>query len=155
VVGRSYLVILSYIKADWAEKAKIPCLWGLAIIQVFHLLVFILAVWYRFLPSVWIILLLSFSCGAGVGIFYVNAVAFFKVKFEGPEKEFAMGYLLVAMIAGVLAAALHGLYIEPILREHCTMILNNTGLCFTRSHSSYRLTSSYHVDNSYNVEIPS
>ncbi|CAH3190300.1 unnamed protein product, partial [Porites evermanni] len=142
VVGRSYLVILSYIKADWAEKAKIPCLWGLAIIQVFHLLFFILAVWYRFLPNVWIILLLSFSCGAGIGVFYVNAVAFFKVKFEGPEKEFAMGYLIVAIIAGVLAAALLGLYIEPVLREHCTMILNNAGLCFTRSHSSYRLTSS-------------
>ena len=155
VVGRSYLVILSYIKAEWAEKAKIPCLWGLAIIQVFHLLFFILAVWYRFLPSVWIILLLSFSCGAGVGVFYVNAVAFFKVKFEGPEKEFAMGYLIVAIIAGELAAALLGLYIEPVLREHCTMILNNTGLCFTRSHSSYRLTSSCHVDNSYHVEIPS
>ena len=31
-VGRSYLVILSYIKAEWAEKAKIPCLWGLAIV---------------------------------------------------------------------------------------------------------------------------
>ena len=104
---------------------------------------------------IWIILLLSFSCGAGVGVFYVNAVAVFKVKFEGPEKEFAMGYLIVAIIAGELAAALLGLYIEPVLREHCTMILNNTGLCFTRSHSSYRLSSSCHVDNGYRVEIPS
>lgn len=91
VVGRSYLVILSYIKADWAEKAKVPCLWGLAIIQVFHLLFFILAVWYRFLPSVWIILLLSFSCGAGVGVFYVNAVAFFKVKFEDLKRSSPWG----------------------------------------------------------------
>ena len=66
-----------------------------------------------------------------------------------------MGYLIVAIIAGELAAALLGLYIEPVLREHCTMILKNAGLCFTRSSSSDRLTSSCHVDNSYYVEIPS
>lgn len=66
-----------------------------------------------------------------------------------------MGYLTVAITAGVLAAALLGLYIEPILREHCTMILNNSGVCFTRSSSSDRLTSSCHVDNSFHVEIPS
>lgn len=65
-----------------------------------------------------------------------------------------MGYLIVTIIAGILSEALLGLYIEPVLGEYCTMILKNTDLCFTRSLSRDRLTSSCHVANSYHVEIP-
>ena len=142
VVGRSYLVVLSYMKAEWAEKAKFPYLWVLGIIQIIFLLFFILAAWYRFLPSVWIVLLLTFISGLEVGAFYVNALVFFRDSFEGHSQEFVMGYIPVAIAGGVLASGLLGLYIEPFLLEHCTMVENNTDVCFTRSHSLDMFTSS-------------
>ena len=142
VVGRSYIVVLSYIKADWAEKAKFPYLWVLSIIEVVHLLFFILAAWYRFLPNVWIVMLFVFTCGVAIGVLYVNALTFFRDRFEGRFQQFAMGYILVAVCGGTFAAAMMGLYTEPLLREHCTMLVNNTDFCFTRSKILDRFTSS-------------
>ena len=141
VRGRSYLVVLSCIKAEWAEKAKFPHLWVLSMIQVVLLLFFILAAWYRFLPSVWIVLLLSFTCGVAIGVLYVNSVAFFRDNFKDRYREFVMGYVIVALGVGMFVAALMGLYTEPLLLEHCTMFVNNTDLCFTRSKSLDRFTS--------------
>ena len=141
VVGRSYLVALSYIKAEWAEKAKFPHLWILSTIEVIHLLFFILASWYRFVPNVWIVLLLIFTSGAVIGVLYVNNVIFFRTEFEDRYKEFAMGYIVVAIPGGVFTAALLGLYTEPILREHCTMFITNSDFCFTRSLSLDGFTS--------------
>ena len=141
VVGRSYLVVLSYIKAEWAEKAKFPYLWVLSTIEVMLLLFFVFAAWYRFITSVWIVLLLLFVNGAVFGLAYVNAIAFFKDSFKDSYEEFAMGFFLVAITGGVFASALLGLYVEPILREHCTMSINNSDVCFTRSKSRDRFTS--------------
>ena len=142
MTGRCHLVLLSYIKAEWAEKAKFPYLWLLAIIQIVFLVFFILATWYRFLPSVWVVLLLTFISGLEVGAFFINALAFFRDRFEGHFQEFVMGYVTVATNGGVLACALLGLYIEPLLLEHCTMVENNTDSCFTRSHSLDAFSSS-------------
>ena len=141
VVGRSYLVALSYIKSKWAEKVKFPYLWVLSTIEVMHLLFFVLAAWYRFLPSVWIVLVLVFGCGAATGLTYVNAIAYFRDSFKDHHKEFAMGFFSVAVTGGLFASALLGLYVEPILRQHCTMFANNTDFCFTRSRSLDRFTS--------------
>jgi len=133
VVGRSYHVALSYIKPEWAEKAKFPYLWVLSTIEVMHLLFFVLAAWYRFLPSVWIVLLLSFTGGVTIGVFFVNVLAFFRDRFEDRYKEFAMGYIVVAMGGGTFTASLVGLVIEPLLRRHCMLLLNSDDYCFTRS----------------------
>jgi len=141
VVGRSYLVALSYVKPEWAEEAKFPYLWVPSTIEATLLLFFVLAAWYRFLPSVWIVLLLVFASGAVVGVTYVNAVTYFRDSFKDRDKEFAMGFFLVAITGGVFASALLGLYVEPILREHCTMFTNNSDFCFTRSKSLDRFTS--------------
>lgn len=35
MVGRSYLLVLSYIKKDWGEKAKFPYLWVLCLVFCF------------------------------------------------------------------------------------------------------------------------
>lgn len=142
MTGRSYLVVLSYIKAEWAEKAKFPYLWVLAIIQIVFLVFFILAAWYRFLPNVWIVLLLTFISGLEVGAVFINALVLLRDRFEGHSQEFVMGYFAVAINGGVLACALLGLYIEPLLLEHCTMVENNTDVCFTRSPSLDAFTSS-------------
>ena len=141
VVGRSYLVALSYVKPEWAEKAKFPYLWVLSMIEAMLLLLLVLAAWYRFLPSVWIVLLLVFASAAVVGVTYVNAITYFRDSFKDRDKEFAMGFFPVAVTGGIFASALLGLYVEPILREHCTMFTNNSDFCFTRSKSLNRFTS--------------
>lgn len=133
VVGRSYLVVLSYVKAEWAEKAKFPYLWVLSTIEVMHLLFFVFSAWYRFLPSVWIVLVLSFTGGVTIGVFFVNALAFFRDRFDDRYKEFAMGYIVVAMGGGTFTASLVGLVTEPLLRRHCMVLLKNDDYCFTRS----------------------
>ena len=141
VVGRSYLLALSYIKPEWAEKAKFPYLWVLSTIEAILLLFFVLAAWYRFLPNVWIVLLLLFASGAVVGVTYANAITYFRDCFQDRHKEFAMGFFPVALTGGVFASALLGLYVEPMLREHCTIFTNNSDFCFTRSKSVNRFTS--------------
>lgn len=141
VVGRSYLAILSFVKVDWTEKAKFPYLWVLAGIQVALLLLFIMAAWYRFLKSVWTVVVILFIRGVAIGVTYVNALAFFRDRFEEPYREFAMGYILVSVGAGAFVAALVGLTTEPILFEHCKTSVNNTKLCFTRSRSLDRFSS--------------
>ena len=86
-------------------------------------------------------LLLVFVSGAVFGLTYVNAIAFFRDRFKDNCEEFAMGFFLVAITGGVFASALFGLYVEPILREHCTLLINNSDFCFTRSKSIDRFTS--------------
>ena len=125
VVGRSY-----------------PYPWIMCLVQIMDLLFLVLAAWYRFLSSVWIVLLLVFISGVVVGAFYVNTVIFFRNCFQERYREFAMGYIIVGLHAGVLTAAMLGLYIEPLLREHCMTLVDNTDFCFTRSQSSNGFTSS-------------
>ncbi|XP_015755812.1 PREDICTED: protein BTN1-like [Acropora digitifera] len=141
VVGRSYLVMLSIIKPDWVEKAKFSYLWVFAVIQAALLLFFILAAWYRFLTSIWIVVVISFFRGVVIGVAYVNALAFFRDRFEGPHREFAMGYILVSIGLGSFVAALMGLITEPLLLDHCKTLVNKTDLCFTRARSLDRFSS--------------
>ena len=140
VIGRSYLVVLCYLRPELAERAKLPHLWILSSVEVAHLLFFFFAAWYRFLPSVWIVLIVSFTGGVTIGVLYVNALALFSDRFEGRYKEFAMGYAVVSMAGGTFAAGLLGLFIEPKLRRHCILLLKTDEYCFTRSKAIENIT---------------
>lgn len=143
VLGRSYLFALSFIKEEWIEKVKFrPYLWIPAAIQVAMLVVLIFAAWYRYLTNVWFVLLILFSSGLDIGGLYGIALTFFRGRFVEPYREFAMGYIIIALDAGVLAAALISLIIEPLLLKHCQMVSpSNTEVCFTRSTSLERFNS--------------
>ena len=104
-------------------------------VQTMYLLFLVLAAWYRFLSSVWIVLLLVFISGIVAGVLYVNVVTFFRNLFQKRYMEFAMGYSAVAWGGGMLTAAMLGLYTEPLLRKHCRTLMDNTDLCLTRSQS--------------------
>ena len=140
VLGRSYLVVLSCIKAEWAASAKLPYLCVLSAIEVAHLLFFVLAAWFRFLASVWVVLSLSLTGGVTIGVLFVNALMVFRESFEERYKEFAMGYGVVSMGGGTLTAAVLGLFIEPIIRQHCMALLTNDDFCFTRSKAVENIT---------------
>lgn len=142
MMGRSYLVTLTYIKEEWVENANFPYLWVLTTIEAMLLVFFALTAWYRFLPSVWVVFLPLFICGAAIGVFYVNAMMFFRNSLKDRYQEFAMSYISVPLGGGLLAAGLLGLYTESFLREHCIVFASNTDFCFTRSKSVDRFTSS-------------
>ena len=73
-------------------------------VQTMYLLFLVLAAWYRFLSSVWIVLLLVFISGIVAGVLYVNVVTFFRNLFQKRYMEFAMGYSAVACGGGMLTA---------------------------------------------------
>ena len=104
-------------------------------VQTMYLLFLVLAAWYRFLSSVWIVLLLVFISGIVTDVLYVNVVTFFRNLFQKRYMEFAMGYSAVAWGGGMLTAAMLGLYTEPLLRKHCPTLMDNTDFCLTRSRS--------------------
>lgn len=65
-------------------------------VQTMYLLFLVLAAWYRFLSSVWIVLLLVFISRIVADVLYVNVVTFFRNLFRKRYMEFAMGYSAVA-----------------------------------------------------------
>lgn len=141
VAGRSYLVVVSLIRPDMVPRLKTQRLWILSAIEVSHLLFFVLASWYRFLPSVTVVLVLSFTGGVTIGVLFINALSLFSDTFESKYREFVMGYAVVAMGCGSLSAALMGLVVEPWLRNHCKYFMKSDDYCFTRSKAVDSITS--------------
>ena len=141
VVGRSYLALVSLVRPEFVPRLKTQRLWVLSAIEVMHLLFFVLASWYRFLPSVTLVLILSFTGGLTVGVLFINALSLFSHTFEPKYREFVMGYAVVAMGCGSFSAALMGLIVEPRLRSHCEYLMKSDDYCFTRSKAVESITS--------------
>lgn len=105
----------------------------LAAIPVVQAIFFLVSTWYRVVPSLWINWLLCFVMGTTAGMTFTNS---FRVITTAATPTH--GYLLVicatvAESAGVLTAGLLGLYVEPILKEHCLQAFGNHTWCLTRS----------------------
>lgn len=141
VLGRSYCIVVSYVKPDWEPNPTWRQLWALSILESFHLVFFILESWYRFLPGVGITLCLCLTAGVVIGVLFNNVLVFFRDAVDEKQREFIMGYSVTAMGAGILSAALIGLLVEPWLRGHCMYSFKNSGYCFTRSSSLKDVTS--------------
>ena len=136
LVGRSYGLILSCIKSDIDPYTRHT--WVLTAFLASDLIFLVFASWFRFLPSVWIILVVAFFVGAVVGALYVNSVATVgKNEASRASREFARAFVLNATSTGILLAALLGLFAEPLLREHCQHVAIETEYCFTRSSSPW------------------
>ena len=141
VMGRSYCVVVSYFRPSWVSAPSYRQLWALSIVEILHLLFFILESWYRFLPGVGVVLVLCMTAGMVIGILFNNALMFFREALDEKQREFIMGYAVFAMGAGILVAALVGLLAEPLLRNHCISTFKDSNYCFTRSVSLKDVTS--------------
>ncbi|XP_078356656.1 uncharacterized protein LOC144641517 [Oculina patagonica] len=132
-LGRSHILI-----ASCACPKMVPCIrvqktWNLTLIECCHLLFFLMASWFRFFSSVWIVLILCFTEGFTAGSIYVNSVH--AVSEQLPDlrrSEFALSLLMVGNDVGVLSAGLMGLHVEPKLKLHCFSKLENEIYCLTR-----------------------
>lgn len=130
--GRSYLVVAASIKPEWGSKLVIRRLWILAIMEWAHLVFFCFLAWYRFVHSVSLVLVLSFTAGVIIGVMYNNMLALYSEISDPQIREFTLGYASVATGAGALTAGLLGLVIEPWLRNHCLKVAISSDYCLTR-----------------------
>ena len=130
--GRSYLVVAASIKPEWASKLVIRRLWILAVIEWTHLIFFCLVAWYRFINTVSLVLLFSFTAGVIIGIMYNNMLALYSEISDPKVREFTLGYASVATGTGAFTAGLLGLVVEPWLRNHCLKVAISTDYCLTR-----------------------
>lgn len=132
-IGRSYLGVVALIKEELISRLIVRKLWLLTIIEVFILVFCLFAAWYRFLPDVTVLLVISFVAGLIIGIMYANVLQVFTESYEFPLREFVLGFVAVATGMGILIAGLLGLIVEPTFRKHCLTITDLEAYCFTRT----------------------
>lgn len=132
-IGRSYLAVVSFIKEELVPKLMVRKLWALTIIEVCILVFCLFAAWYRFLPDITTLLLLSLLAGLIIGIIYANVLQVFTESYEFPVKEFVLGFVAFATGIGIFTAGLLGLVVEPLFRQHCLTITDLAEYCFTRT----------------------
>ncbi|KAL9974915.1 hypothetical protein ACROYT_G012018 [Oculina patagonica] len=132
-LGRSHILIASCACPKMVPCIRVQKLWILTLIECVHLFFFLMASWFRFFSSVWIVLILCFTEGFTAGSIYVNSVH--TVSEQLPDlrsSEFALSLLMVGNDVGVLSAGLVGLHVEPKLKLHCISKLENEIYCLTR-----------------------
>ena len=141
-IGRSYISFLAFINLQYA--LVITKTWILSVILFGLLNLLTLASWYRFLPSVWIVLLLCFVVGLLAGSLYLNTYLVVTARGQDDEKgkAFSRAFLSVGPSAGVLFAGIVGLGLEPALRTHCLESSHFREFCFTRSMYGWNKTTS-------------
>lgn len=132
-IGRSYLGVVALIKEELISRLIVRRLWLLTIIEVCILVFCLFAAWYRFVPDVTVLLVISFFAGLIIGIMYANVLQLFTESYEFPLREFVLGFVAVATGMGILIAGLLGLVVEPAFRKHCLTITDLQAYCFTRT----------------------
>ena len=139
-VGRSYVSIAGVISPE--RDFLVRKTWIFTIILAFIAVFSLLASWYRFLTSIWVVLLLIVLVGVVAGAVFVNTLAVAGEGMDTARKEFSRAFVVVGLSFGLLLAGLVGMYIEPQLRVHCVNIADATKYCFTRSLHGWNATES-------------
>lgn len=132
-LGRSHIFFLSCTCSKVIPYVRVKKTWILALIEIGHLLFFVFASWFRFVPHVSIILILCITEGFVAGSMYVNSAhTVSEVICEPKQREFALGLLTIGNGLGKLSAGFLGLHVEPHLKKHCVYDLELRDQCITR-----------------------
>ncbi|XP_031574578.1 uncharacterized protein LOC116308325 [Actinia tenebrosa] len=109
----------------------------LVVINVIHMLFFVVASWHRFLPNVIPVFVLCFTQGIAFGIAAVQSLICATNLFSSPnDKATALRLQEVGVSVGRVGAAFLGVFTEKYLREHCTYNLLLGEYCLARIPSS-------------------
>ena len=101
--------------------------------SIAHLLFFAFASWYRFVPSVYIILVLSFCHGVLYGSIAVRGLVHVGEYFANSKlKGTAMSMSTIGVGLGRAVSGFLGIFIEERMREHCTIELFLGSFCLAR-----------------------
>ena len=140
-IGGSVSLVFSFLDNKWSDSFRIrKKMWVLSLLDVTHLLIFVLASWYRFLPNVYVVLVMCFTLGTIHGLTLVNCGVNSATLFSNPrDNGTAMGLMELGYSVARIAAALLGLSTEQLLREHCINRLMLGRFCLARpaSHAEW------------------
>ena len=141
-IGRSYITFFTFINSRYT--LVITRTWILSAILLGLFIFLTLSSWYRFLHSVWVVLVLCFIVGLLAGSLYLNTYLLAGAS-DGDDangKAFSRAFLSVGPSAGVLLAGVVGLVLEPALRKHCLESAQFSEFCFTRSMGGWNKSTS-------------
>ena len=152
-LGRSHIFLLSCTCSKVIPYVRVRKTWILALVEIAHLVFFLFASWFRFVPHVSIILTLCVTEGFVAGSMYVNSAHTVSDVIDDPrEREFALGLLTIGNGLGQLTAGFLGLHVEPHLKKHCVYDLELRDECITRFPQPSGWTKNMHCNSrDYNV----
>lgn len=139
-IGRSYITLVLLLNSKCTPVVTKTWILSTMLLSLFIFLTF--ASWYRFLHSVWVVLLLIFFVGLLAGSLYLNTYLMAAGSEDVKGKAFSRAFLSVGPSIGVLVAGLVGLILEPTLREHCLHSAEFSEFCFTRAIGGWNRTTS-------------
>lgn len=155
-LGRSHIFLLSCTCSKVIPYVRVKKTWILALIEICHLVFFLFASWFRFVPHVSVILILCVTEGFIAGSMYVNsAYTVSEVISKPKEREFALGLLTIGNGLGKLTAGFLGLHVEPQLKKHCVYDLELRDQCITRYPQQSGWTSNKHCGTSHDYNTNS
>jgi len=133
VLGGSEVLVASCLCPSWLNFFRIRRLWIPVLLNVSHLMFFLFAAWYHFVPNVYVVLFLSGTHGFVFGSTTVHLLVGAADKFQNPhEKGLALNINELGCAVGRLVSGLLGIFVEEYLREHCTNNLLMGQYCLAR-----------------------
>ena len=131
-VGKVYGVVVLLLNCDLPRYTKHTWVFSSLIVSATVFLVF--DSWFRFLQNGWAVIALCFCVGVSMGLIYDFTFAVAYGEPGSPSKEFSKSILSFPYAAGCLSAACLGIYIEPLLKVHCSHTTRMLGsACITRT----------------------
>lgn len=97
---------------------KVRKLWVFAVLQGLNVVFLVFAVWYQFLPSAWIVLVIILYEGLLGGAAYVNTFYFISKETEERHREFAMA---LASVGDTLGISLSTALSFPVHKYFCSL----------------------------------
>lgn len=145
VLGGSERMVVSCLCPSWLKFLRIRKLWILVLLNVSHLMVFLFASWYHFVPNVYIVLFLSGTHGLVFGSTAVHVVVAAADKFQNSHmKGLSLNITHLGCSLGRLASGLLGIYVEEYLRKHCTNSLLMGRYCLARFDETVGWSQNFH-----------
>lgn len=143
-VGRSYLFVFAFC-FDMSAFMKCRHTWVFALINMLHLLLFLLESWYHFMPGIWMVIILCSTLGLNSGFIVLHSPHAVSSVLTPVEREFGFGLLTVGNAVGAFTAGLVGLATEPFLKKECHLHFpQQKEFCFTRQRNSTGWTTNVH-----------
>ena len=117
ILGGSEILMVSCFCPRWLDFFRIRKLWILVLLNVGHLVFFIFAAWYHFVPNVNVLLLLCATHGFIFGSTTVQVTVAVAEKFQNSHKKgLALNITFFGGSVGRLASELIGIFVEAHLR---------------------------------------
>lgn len=147
-LGGSELLIISILRPEWTTTLRVRKVWILVILSSCHLIFFTFASWYRFVPSVYIVLALCFTTGYLFSSTLANTLICTTECFKSIDKKgTALGIVAVGCSLGQIVGGLFGIHVESMLKKHCTEELLVGNFCLARfsTHAAWNSNSDCRV----------